>query len=77
MTEVTASRSDVTASPSRDRMRAHRRRKKYGLFARQLLISQSQLSALMTRGYLDPSLRGVPADEVEALQRFLIDSLGA
>jgi hypothetical protein len=59
--------TDVTPSPgssSHDRMRSHRARKKYGLAPRQLLVSRSQLDALEARGYLDPDLRGNPADEV-------------
>jgi hypothetical protein len=50
-------------------MRSHRARKKYGLAPRQLLVSRSQLDALEARGYLDPDLRGNPADEVEAVQQ--------
>jgi hypothetical protein len=82
MTE-TASQPDVTPlqpetgfSSSRDRMRSHRARKKYGLVPRRLLVSRSQLDQLEERGYLDPGLRGNPADEVEAVQELLADVIG-
>jgi hypothetical protein len=57
-------------------MRTHRARKRYGLVPRQLLVSRSQLDALQARGYLDPNLRGNPADEVEAVQELLADVIG-
>jgi hypothetical protein len=72
MTDVTPSQG----SSSRDRMRTHRARKRYGLVPRQLLVSRSQLDALQARGYLDPNLRGNPADEVEAVQELLADVIG-
>jgi hypothetical protein len=50
-------------------------RKKYGLFPRRLLVSRTQLDAPEVRGYLNPDLRGNRADEADAIEAWLSDSL--
>jgi hypothetical protein len=71
MTDVTPSQG----SSSRDRMRTHRARKRYGLVPRRLLVSRTQLDKLEERGYLDPDRRGERADECDAIEMFLTDWL--
>jgi len=46
-----------------------------GLLPR-LFVSRTQLDKLEERGYLDPDLRGNPADEVEAVQELLAATIG-
>jgi hypothetical protein len=53
----------------------HRKRRKYGLFWRPILVTKAQLDQLEERGYLDPDLRGERADECDAIEMFLGDSL--
>jgi hypothetical protein len=54
----------------------HRKRRKRGLFWRPILVTKAQLDQLEVRGYLDPDQRGDRADEAEAIETFLMDSLG-
>jgi hypothetical protein len=53
----------------------HRKRHKRGLFLRPILMTKGQLDELEVRGYLDPNNRGDRADECEAIETFLMDSL--
>jgi hypothetical protein len=53
----------------------HRKRHKRGLFLRPISMTKSQLDELEVRGYLDPNNRGDRADECEAIETFLMDSL--
>ena len=53
----------------------HRKRRKRGLFWRPILVTKDQLDQLEVRGYLDPDLRGERADECDAIEAFLVDSL--
>jgi hypothetical protein len=53
----------------------HRKRCKRGLFWRPILVTKDQLDQLEVRGYLDPDRRGDRADECDAIQMFLTDSL--
>jgi hypothetical protein len=53
----------------------HRKRRKRGLFWRPILVTKAQLDELEARGYLDPDQRGERADEAEAIETFLMDSL--
>jgi len=39
------------------------------------LVTKAQLDELEARGYLDPDQRGERADEAEAIETFLMDSL--
>jgi hypothetical protein len=50
-------------------------RRKRGLFLRPILVTKGQLDQLEGRGYLDPNNRGDRADECEAIETFLMDSL--
>ncbi|MGB9389006.1 MAG: hypothetical protein WCB70_03280 [Xanthobacteraceae bacterium] len=43
--------------------------------SRRLLVSRTQLDKLEERGYLDPERRGDRADECDAIELFLADSL--
>ncbi|MFY9897701.1 MAG: hypothetical protein WAK67_07875, partial [Xanthobacteraceae bacterium] len=38
-------------------------------------LTETQLSRLEERGYLDPNLRGESADECDAIEAFLADAL--
>jgi hypothetical protein len=53
----------------------HRKRHKRGLFLRPIVVTKGQLDQLVGRGYLDPNNRGDRADECEAIETFLMDSL--
>jgi hypothetical protein len=53
----------------------HRKRHKRGLFLRPIVVTEGQLDQLAVRGYLDPNNRGDRADECEAIETFLMDSL--
>jgi hypothetical protein len=39
------------------------------------MVTKAQLDQLEVRGYLDPDLRGERADECQAIELFLTDSL--
>jgi hypothetical protein len=66
---VTALRS------SAPRVRRFRERQKSGNRRRLIEATKSNLDALEERGYLDPDRRGDRADETEAIEMFLRDSL--
>ena len=53
----------------------HRKRRERGLLWRPILVTKDQLDQLKVRGYLDPNNRGDRADECEAIETFLMDSL--
>jgi hypothetical protein len=53
----------------------HRKRRERGLLWRPILVTKDQLDQLEVRGYLDPDLRGERADECDAIEAFLVDSL--
>ena len=53
----------------------HRRRRKHGLLWRPIVVTKDQLDQLEKRGYLNPYRRGVRADERDAIELFLTDSL--
>jgi hypothetical protein len=59
----------------RDAITRHRKRRKRGVFWRPTLVTKNQLDQLEGRGYLDPNNRGDRADECEAIETFLMDSL--
>jgi hypothetical protein len=59
----------------RDAIVRHRNRRKHGLLWRPILVTKDQLDQLEVRGYLDPDLRGERADECDAIEAFLVDSL--
>jgi len=60
---------------STPRVKAFRRRRATGLYRRAVDVTTAQLDALEERGYLDPDRRGDRADETEAIEAFLMDSL--
>jgi hypothetical protein len=60
---------------STPRVKAFRRRRATGLYRRAVDVTTAQLDALEERGYLDPDRRGDRADETEAIEMFLRDSL--
>jgi hypothetical protein len=53
----------------------HRKRRKRGFFWRPILVTKAQLDQLEERGYLNPGDRGTRADECEAIETFLAESL--
>jgi hypothetical protein len=53
----------------------YRKRRKRGLHRVPIDVTNAQLDALVARGYLTPDRRGDPADECDAIEMFLIDSL--
>jgi hypothetical protein len=53
----------------------HRRRRKHGLFWRPITVTKDQLDELEKRGYLDRERRGDRAEECDAIEMFLEDSL--
>jgi hypothetical protein len=53
----------------------YRKRRKRGLRRVPIDITNTQVDALVARGYLDPSRRGDPFDQCDALEMFLIDAL--
>jgi hypothetical protein len=59
----------------RQAVRRYRRRRQHGIYRRPIDITDAQLDALEERGYLDPDRRGDRADESEAIETFLMDSL--
>jgi hypothetical protein len=59
----------------RQAVRRYRRRRQHGIYHRPIDITDAQLDALQERGYLDPDRRGDRADESEAIEMFLADSL--
>jgi hypothetical protein len=50
-------------------------RRKRGIHRRTVSLTDAQLDALEVRGHLDPSRRGDRADECDAIEMFLGDSL--
>jgi hypothetical protein len=64
-----------TRFTSTPRVKAFRKRKRRGLRRLAVLVTSAQIDALEERGYLDPDLRGDRADEAEAVETFLLDSL--
>jgi len=64
-----------TRSTSTARVRAFRRRRSQGIHRRSVGVTDAQLDALERRGYLNPDRRGDRADECDAIEMFLTDSL--
>jgi hypothetical protein len=64
-----------TRSTSTPRVKAFRRRQSWGLHRRLIDVTDAQLDALEVRGYLDPDRRGDRADERDAIEMYLGDSL--
>jgi hypothetical protein len=64
-----------TRSTSTSRVKAFRRRQSWGLHRRSIDVTDAQLDALEKRGYLRPDRRGDRADECDAIEMFLADSL--
>ena len=64
-----------TRSTSTERVRAHRKRSKRGMHRLSITLTDAQLDALEAHGYLDLSRRGDRADECDAIEMFLGDSL--
>jgi len=64
-----------TRSISTERVRAHRKRIKRGMHHRSITLTDAQLDALEVQGYLDPDRRGDRADECDAIEMLLADSL--
>jgi hypothetical protein len=64
-----------TRSTSTERVRAHRKRRRHGICRRTISLGEAQLDALEKKGYLDPYRRGEPADECDAIETFIMDSL--
>jgi hypothetical protein len=63
-----------TRSTSTPRVKAFRRRQSWGL-RRLIDVTDAKLDAFEERGYLDPDRRGERADECDAIEMFLGDSL--
>jgi hypothetical protein len=61
----------------RKAMKRYRRRRKHGIHRRSIDLTNAQLDALQERGYLDPERRGDRADESEAIEMFLMDTVPA
>jgi hypothetical protein len=59
----------------REAITKHRKRRRRGLFWRPITVTKDQLDQLEERGYLDPDRRGERADETEAIETFLMDTL--
>ena len=64
-----------TRSTSTPRVKAFRRRRSRGFHRRSIDLTDAQPDALEVRGYLDPDRRGDRADECDAIEAFLADSL--
>jgi len=64
-----------TRSTSTERVRAHRKRSKRGMHRVSITLIDTQLDALEVLGYLDPDRRGDRAEECDAIEMFLGDSL--
>jgi len=56
-------------------MKKFRGRYSWGLHRRLIDVTDAQLDALEVRGYLDPDRRGDRADECDAIEMWLGDSL--
>jgi hypothetical protein len=56
-------------------MRALRRRQRAGIRRLPIDVTKAQLDQLEARGYLDPDRRGDRADECDAVENFLTESL--
>jgi hypothetical protein len=65
----------VTKLTSAQRASLFRFRQKNRIHRRTVSLSDDQLDALEERGYLDPNRRGERADECDAIEMFLGDSL--
>jgi hypothetical protein len=68
--------ADVEAKRAADRQYAkrYRRRRRHGIHRRVVQVTGTVLDNLVERGYLGQ--RGDRADEAEAIETFLMDSLG-
>jgi hypothetical protein len=62
-------------SASRDRVRAHRRRRRLGILRRTISVKDDKLDRLAVRGFLDPAKRDDPVEQTAALEAFVDDHL--
>jgi hypothetical protein len=60
---------------SAERVRAHRKLRKYGHFLRTITVTKGELDQLEERGYLASNDRGDRTAECEAIETFIMDSL--
>jgi hypothetical protein len=67
--------SDHRREQVREATQRYRKRLKRGMHRRSITLTDVQLDALEVRGYLDPDRRGDHADECDAIEMFLGDSL--
>ena len=65
-----AAKSDPRSSPSAERMRLHRKRRRSGTHYVRVLLDATEINALIRKGYLDQKSR----DDRDALE-FGIDAL--
>jgi hypothetical protein len=72
---VTRSMDTETRSTSAERVRAHRKLRKYGHFLRTITVTKGELDQLEERGYLASNDRGDRTAECEAIETFIMDSL--
>ena len=72
---VSADGRSARQDQNRDAQARWRKRRRHGLRRLPALLSSKQIDALEERGYLDPDRRGDRADETEAIEMFLRDSL--
>jgi hypothetical protein len=73
---MTATNSPNT-SPAAVRMRRHRQRRREGLRSLTIEVRESEISALVRHGLLQPAARSRPGDIVKALYAFLDRTLGS
>jgi hypothetical protein len=67
---MTSRREQVSEATAR-----HRKRREAGLFLRPITVTKHQLDQLEVCGCLDPDRRGDRANECDAIEMFLADSL--
>ena len=73
MTPVT---DDALHARWKSNSKRYRARRQRGLRRLPAVLDRKQLDTLEQKGYLDPDQRGDRADEAEAIETFLLDSLG-
>ena len=76
MTEVQPADQKQNSSPAAERMRRHRERRRDGLRCLTIELRETEIDALIDKGWLKPETRNDPRAVKEALYAYLDHNLG-
>jgi hypothetical protein len=74
---VASTTEPVACSPAADRMRRHRQRRRDGLRCLNVELRETEIDALIRKGFLKHETRNDPGAIIDALYAFLDNTLGA